>query len=265
MTAYRFIFTFSWLFAIRIRSPQYFSFLHIQASCTPAILLTLNAYIYLVAVLNGYVLEAAYGYLMTPVLTIVCGWLLLGERLSVNQWIGSFICLCSIVTYAIMTQTLPWFGIGISLPFALYLIWHKRQSTYSSLESLHHESLIMLMFPFLLLAFTWENSRQLAVAELTSTLGPIVALSGLVTIAPLALYVSAGTSLPVFYLGCYQFIAPIVSILVAVMLFDEQLTAAKAIVGTGLILALALASFPLENVVGRGPMRRRGRSRRRSR
>ena len=243
MTAYRFLFTFLWLFAVRLGSWKNFSLLLLRTSCVPALLLTVNAYIYLVAVLNGYVFEAAYGYLMTPILTIVFGWLLLNEKLSINQWTGSLIGLCSIVAYAIMTQTLPWFGFGIACPFAFYLIWHKVRRTSSSLEALHHESFIMLLLPCIYLAMTWNYSRPLAVAELTGALAPVIALSGLVAVAPLALYISAGTYLSTLSLGIYQFIAPIVAIIVAVILFGEQFTLAKAVVTSGLILGLALASL----------------------
>ena len=202
MTAYRFVFTFLLLLLIGILLRKSYTLHFLRQSLIPAGLLTINAYVYLVAVMGGHVLEAAYGYLMAPILTIVLGRLILLEPLSVNQWTGTIVCLAAIVFYAAMAYTLPWFGFGIALPFALYLIWHRQKGSLSSIEAL-------------------------------------------VTVVPLALYVNSCIGPSIIYLGAYQFIAPIVSALVAIFLFEETMTMAKAITGTGLLIGLAFVTLPI--------------------
>lgn len=256
MTAYRFIFTFLLLLVVGRVQRRQFSIAYLRHSFVPGSLLALNAYVYLFAVLNGHVLEAAYGYLLTPVLTIVCARLLLGVTYSAVQWAGAAICLGSVTFYALMIGTLPWFGIGIALPFALYLTWHRHRSTASSLEALRHESAIMLIFPILYLANAWEESQSAILAELISPQGLVIAASGLMTVAPLALFVSVCARLPAIHVGLYQFIAPIISALIAATLFGEELTSVKIGVGLGLMLGVAIAALPLSAKDNRHPVGR---------
>ena len=244
MTSYRFVFTFLLLACVSLLLKQRFSSQLLKSSFVPAILLSVNAYVYLVAVLHGYVLEAVYGYLITPVLTIALGGLMLRESLSSSQLAGSLICLSAIVLYAILNHTLPWFGIGIAFPFSLYLIWHRRRGTRSSIEALKHESLVMLILPMMLIASSWGEVHETVVIELGSWLGPVIAASGLMTVAPLAMYVSSSTGLPTVYLGIYQFLSPIISSAIAIALFGEPLTAAKIVTGIGLAVGLGVISFP---------------------
>ncbi len=245
MTAYRFVFTFLLLLLIGILLRKSYTLRFLRQSLIPAGLLTINAYVYLVAVMGGHVLEAAYGYLMAPILTIVLGRLILLEPLSVNQWTGTIVCLAAIVFYAAMAYTLPWFGFGIALPFALYLIWHRQKGSLSSIEALKHESLVMLIVPFSLFAFFGSELEALVLFELGGELGIVIVASGLVTVVPLALYVNSCIGLSIIYLGAYQFIAPIVSALVAIFLFEETMTMAKAITGTGLLIGLAFVTLPI--------------------
>lgn len=245
MTAYRFIFTFLLLFLASVALRRSYSIRLLRSSIFPAILLTANAYIYLVAVLQGHVLEAVYGYLMAPILTIILGRIILQERLSFEQWAGAGVCLAAITVYAGMTDILPWFGFGIAAPFAFYLIWHRRQDTPSSVEALKHESVVMLILPFLLLANIGREYEMLELFNSNIGLGFIIAASGLITVVPLVLYVNSCPKLSISYLGAYQFVAPIVSALLAIILFDETVTAAKAITGTGLFIGLVLVTFPI--------------------
>ena len=252
MTAYRFVFTFLLLAGVSLVLKKNFSPRFIRHSFVPAILLSANAYIYLFAVLHGYVLEAVYGYLITPILTIVIGSLILREPLSGNQTAGTFICLSAIILYATMTHTLPWFGIGIALPFALYLTWHRHRGTQSSIEALQHESVVMLILPMVLIAGSWETVHEAVVFEMGSWLGPIIAASGIMTVVPLALYVNSCPGLPTVYLGIYQFLAPVISSTIAITLFDEPVTTAKVVAGAVLAMGLGVALFSPGKILPHG-------------
>lgn len=69
--------------------------------------------------------------------------------------------------------------------------------------------------------------------------------SGLVTVTPLLLFVAACVTVRALHLGMCQFIAPILSTLVAVFVFGEALTPMKSFVGLALLVGLAVALFPI--------------------
>ena len=116
MTAYRFVFTFLVLAAVSLILKKHYSLRIFRYSLVPAMLLSVNAYVYLVAVLHGHVLEAVYGYLITPVLTIAIGGIVLREPLSVGQLTGTLICLVAIILYAAMSHTLPCLALALHCP-----------------------------------------------------------------------------------------------------------------------------------------------------
>jgi chloramphenicol-sensitive protein RarD len=248
MLAYRFIFTFVILLLVGFAQKKPVSLLTLKRSLIPAALLTINAYVYIVTVLTGHVLEAAYGYLITPILTILCGSVFFDERCTRAQASGIGVCIISIVYYAVAVGTLPWFGIGIALPFALYLTWHKFQQTQSSLDALRHESIIMLVLPIGYFTLLGAEGGKEVLHELAGSKGLVIAASGLVTVLPLAIFVGACSKLKTIYIGTYQFVAPMISAIVAILLFDHPLTAAKLSMGLGLALGMALAVLPFDKI-----------------
>lgn len=244
MLIYRVVFTFLLLTSFGLWYNKTFSGKLLKQAVIPALLITVNGYVYLVAIANGHAMEAAYAYLITPILTILCVRVFLGGSHTILQWAGIAVCFAVIVFYAVMTRTLPWYGLGIALPFALYITWHRYCNTQSSLDALRHEYLLLLVLPILYVAFNWHESTAIIAGEMTSPIGVLISLSGIVTVAPLALFIAASTTLPSIYIGLYQFVGPIISMLIAATLFGEHITNEKLVLAGGLIIGMALAVVP---------------------
>ncbi|HEY7747911.1 MAG TPA: EamA family transporter [Aestuariivirgaceae bacterium] len=244
MLIYRSLFTFLILTLLGLLRFQVFSFRKLRSSLVPALLLALNGYVYIVAVLNGQVIEAAYGYLITPILIILCGRVLLGEKLTGPQWLGVGLCFIAITYYATAMATLPWYGLGIALPFALYSTLHKKSRTVDAIGALRHEMVIMFALAAGFVVYFWNDMREEMMTELGGTSGLIVILSGPVTVLPLVLFLGVCSKLTALHLGIYQFISPILSSLIAVTLFDDPLSAPKLTTGTILVIGMAFAVLP---------------------
>lgn len=244
MLIYRILFTFLTLSILNLWQRKSFSRKRLASSVIPAILITINGYVYLLAIATGHAMEAAFAYFITPILTLLSIRIFLGGKYTLQQWVGTVFCIISVVYYGVATKILPWYGFGIALPFALYITWHRYAKTASSLEALRYEYSLLAAIPPVYFFLTWGESSAAVSFELTGSLSFLIALSGLVTLIPLALFVGASTALKPIFIGLYQFIGPIISMTVAMVLFGENLTIEKLILAGGLFAGMALAVIP---------------------
>jgi chloramphenicol-sensitive protein RarD len=67
--------------------------------------------------------------------------------------------------------------------------------------------------------------------------------SGFATVLPLIWFNMAAQKLPLSILGFFQYIAPCISFMLAVFLYDEQFTAGHAVIFSCIWIALGLVSF----------------------
>ena len=85
-----------------------------------AALISVNWVIYVYAVNNGHVVDAALGYFINPLVSIALGLLLFREKL--NRWqLGALvIAVAAVVVLTVNVGSPPVIGIGLALSFGLY-------------------------------------------------------------------------------------------------------------------------------------------------
>ena len=92
---------------------------------TSAVLIAANWLIYTWAVLNGHVLDTSLGYFINPLISIIFGIVLLGERLARAQWLAVGLATTGVAVIAIANGALPLVSLGVALSFALYGLVRK--------------------------------------------------------------------------------------------------------------------------------------------
>jgi len=199
-----------------------------------AILIAVNWAMYIWAVNNGRVVEAALGYYINPLVSVLLGVLVFRERLRVAQWIAVGLGAVAVVVIAVGGGAVPYIAIGLALSFATYGLVKKVVPLHPT-ESLTAEGLVLVV-P----AVTYLVVLQ---ATGTSTLtghgtGHVLLLltTGLVTVGPLLAFAAAARALPLSVLGLLQYLTPTVQFLLGVLYFDEQMPPARWI-GFGLVWA----------------------------
>lgn len=213
-----------------------------------AALVGLNWLAYLVAVLAGRTLEASYGYLIAPILTVVIGQAYFKETIQARQALGLIVCILAVTFDIVISKTIPYFGFLIALPFALYVLAHKRMEIHDPVASLRIETGILL--PFALLGLSLIRGDQVITTLETRTM-VLLPLLGLVTALPLVLFVRASVRLTPAQLGACQFIAPVASALVAVLLAEVEFSMQKIITFSGLAIGMGLTIFAKTNAVSK--------------
>jgi RarD protein len=109
-----------------------------------AVVITVNWGVYIYAVNSDHVVESALGYFINPLVSVLFGVLLLGERLRPLQWAAVGFGVLAVVVLALDYGRLPWIALSLAVSFGVYGLIKKRADVGSA-ESLTIETLVLLV------------------------------------------------------------------------------------------------------------------------
>ena len=230
------------LAAVRAALSNPASRLRLAASAT---LISVNWLIYVWAVNNGHVVDASLGYFINPLLNVVLGVYILGERLNRTQWSAVGLAAIGVVYLAVIVGRPPWIALSLAASFGLYGLIRKVVSV-DAVPGLATETL--LLSPFALAFLLWaEQHGTGALGHSSAGVNALLVGSGLVTALPLALFAYGARLIPLSTVGLLQYIGPTLQFLLGVLVFHEPFPRARAI-GFMLIWA-ALAIYAADSLL----------------
>ena len=202
-----------------------------------AVLIALNWFVYIWAVNNGHVVDASLGYFITPLVNVLLGRIVLGERPRPAQWTAIVIAALGVAWLGWQTGHLPWIGLALAATFGSYGL-AKKTAPLGALEGLALET--TLLFPFAVAALLWMSSQgQSAFADGDTQLRLLLLASGPLTALPLLLFAAGARRIPMTTLGLLQYISPTLQLLLGVLVFHEPF-GGPSLLGYGLIWSALL-------------------------
>ena len=209
-----------------------------------AVVVAINWVTYIYGVTSGQVVETSLGYFINPIVTVLLGVLVLGERLRPAQWTALGAAFVAVVVLTIENGSPPWIALILAFSFGAYGLL-KKTAGVGAVEGLAVETAVLLPVAAVYLAVLGASGAGTFGSE-----GPghmtLLAVSGLVTAVPLLLFGAAASRVPLTTLGVLQYLAPTMQFLLGVTLFDEPLPLVKLI---GFVLVwLGLALFTADLV-----------------
>lgn len=205
-----------------------------------AALISVNWGVYIWGVNSGHVVETSLGYFINPLVTILLGVLVLGERLRRMQWVAVGIATLAIVVITIDYGRLPWIALTLAASFGLYGLCKKRAGA-GAVDSLAVETGAQFLPAMAALAVIGMQGN-LAFGHHGAGNTLLLAGAGLVTAIPLLLFAAATRRLPLSVMGLLQYLTPVLQFLVGVCIRHEPVPASEYI-GFGLVwLALIVLS-----------------------
>lgn len=207
-------------------------------------LISINWLIYVYAVNNGHVVDAALGYFINPLVSIALGLLIFREKLNRWQFIALAIAVVAVVILTVQLGEPPLVGIGLALSFGLYGAVKKLVPTDPRV-SVGLEAAIATPF-----AVAYVVALQVTGGgTLTGHGGGHVALlvlAGVLTALPLLLFAAAAQRLPLVSLGLLFYVTPAMQLTWGVLVGNEPMPALRWM-GFALIW-LALLVFTVDAV-----------------
>jgi chloramphenicol-sensitive protein RarD len=227
-----------WSFAVVVvllalrRDRPWFRAVRSQPGAAPRLaaaggLITVNWLVYIWAVNDGHIVEAALGYYINPLITVALGIVVLGERLRRLQVVALGF---GVVAVAVLTAAYgrpPWIAFVLACSFGGYGFL-KKAVPVGAVTSLAVETLFLLpsaVAGLVVLEITGEA------AFLRGSAGRDVLLVslGVVTAVPLVLFGTAARRIPLSLLGLLQYLTPTLQLLCGVVVFHEPMPAERLI------------------------------------
>jgi chloramphenicol-sensitive protein RarD len=219
-----------------LRSPR--AVAAVGLSC---LLLSANWLTFIYAVQTDRILSTSLGYFINPLMSVLLGLAVLRERLSRAQSLAVCIAAAGVACQTWLHGELPWISLVLASAFGLYGLVRKLASA-TPLTGFGLETLGMAPFALGFLWLLWQRGDAV-MPEADTGMRWLVAGSGLLTAGPLVAFASAAKRLPLYALGMFQFVAPTLSFLLAVVFYGEAFTLGHMISFGCVWLALALFSW----------------------
>lgn len=204
-------------------------------------LIAANWMVYVWAVNNGRMLEASLGYYINPLINVLLGMLLLGERLRRMQWLAVLLAATGVAQQVWQVGSLPWVSLVLPLTFGFYGLIRKK-APVAALPGLVVETWMLVP-----LALAWLLFNPLAMSiqpQFWSTTEALwLAAAGPVTLVPLVCFNAAARHLPYTTLGFLQYLAPTLVLILAVLFYDEHLSTSTLITFAFIWTGLAVYSI----------------------
>lgn len=219
-----------------------------------ALFILINWQVYVYAALSGQVIEAALGYFINPIVTVLLGVFFLRERLRRLQWIAVGVSAIAVVVLAVNYGALPWVSLSLAFSFGLYGLIKKRVGqAVDAVGGLTLETVWLAPVAVVQLLIVGAGAGvTFGTISLAHTLALVSA--GAVTAIPLLFFAAAARRLPLVYMGLIQYVTPIIQFVVGAWLLGESMPPARWI-GFALIW-VALVILSVDLVVAGGRARR---------
>jgi len=218
-----------------------------------AVFISVNWGTYIWGVTHGHVVETSLGYFINPLVTVLAGVLVLGERLRPWQWAAVGFGAVAVVVLTVGYGRPPWIALTLAFSFGTYGLIKKYVGT-GAVESLAVETTVLLV-PALAYLVVLEAGGGGTMFDHGAGHAALLATGGVVTAIPLLAFGAAANRVPLSLLGLLQYLAPVLQLAVGVLLFGEHMPAVRWFGFTLVWLALAVLTWD-----GLRAARRRGRA-----
>ncbi len=198
-----------------------------------------NWLIFVWAVTHDRIMDTSLGYFINPLVNVLLGLLFFGDRLRPYQWLALALAASATVYLGVQIGQAPWIALTLAFSFGFYGLLRKKLEV-RPMTGLLWETLLLLpvALVYLLLyapLFEFKYSQQ--------ALWSLLVLSGLVTILPLIGFNVAAKRLTLSIMGFLQYIAPSISFVLAVLLYDEPFDEVRRVAFAGIWLALLILTL----------------------
>jgi chloramphenicol-sensitive protein RarD len=191
------------------------------------LLLAVNWLLFVWAVSNEQILATSLGYFIGPLVNVVLGFLFLRERLRPLETGAVLVAALGTAYLTWYLGVAPWISLGIAFSFGAYGLIRKKLDV-GPMIGLFWEGMI-LSVPAIAYLVWLDSHGGLAFGHVSSNLDWLLAFAGLVTILPLIWFNVAARKMSLSTLGFFQYIAPSLTFLLAVFIYNEVFNQGHAV------------------------------------
>ena len=192
-----------------------------------ATLISINWGFYVWAIGAGQALDAALGYYINPLFSIVMGGVLLKERISPLQKLAVGLAALAVVIMTVDLGRLPVVAIALMVSWGFYA-YFKKQLPIGPNQGFALEVLLLTPFALAYIAYLLATGSGHFLMGHTFDTTMLIGC-GFVTAVPLMFYANGAKGLRLSTIGLMQYLTPTMVLLTAVFVFNEPFGKAQMI------------------------------------
>ncbi len=187
------------------------------------LLIYVNWQVFLLGILTGHVIEGSLGYFINPIVTVLLGVLVLGEKLRTAQWVAIAFAALAVVVIIVAYGSFPWIALTLAASFGTYgLVKKQIGPSVDAISGLTLESLWLTPIAIVQLIVV-ASTTGLVFGTQGGGHTALVTLAGVVTAVPLLLFAAGARRAPLTVIGLLQFVAPIMQFLTGWWILGEPM------------------------------------------
>jgi chloramphenicol-sensitive protein RarD len=192
-----------------------------------SLLISCNWMIFIWAINNERMLDASLGYFINPIINVLLGMIFLNESLSRIKWIAVGLASIGVLVQIFALGALPWVSLVLPISFAFYGLVRKKIKV-EALTGLFIETLLVAPIAlYYLIAIA--DSEYSHMFNNNLSLNFWLMFAGIVTALPLIFFGQATLRLKLSTLGFFQYLAPSLLFVFAVVFYGEHLSLNKIV------------------------------------
>lgn len=186
-----------------------------------ALLISVNWFVFIWAVGSGQTTEASLGYFLFPLVAVLGGRVLFGERLSRLQMLAVGLAAFAVMILTLGLGVLPWIALILGCSFGLYGII-KKSLDIGPVISVTAEVVLLAPIALAIILTSPSGTAGLGGAGQGAVQDTaLLVFSGVLTATPLILFSYAARRAPLSTIGLVQYLNPTLQFFCAVVIFAE--------------------------------------------
>jgi len=207
--------------------------------CCSGLLIGFNWFIYIWAVNTEHVVETSLGYYITPMVNVLLGFLLLGEKFNRLQ-LMAILCALAGVSYSLLAYgDLPLFALTLAFTFAFYG-YARKKIQVAPIPGLLVETGVLVIPALGYVVYRQLFCESLFLSQLNTTFWLVGA--GVATSLPLLWFAAAARNLKLSTIGILQYLAPTIAFVLGIFVYREPFDWHSAITFTLIWLGVFIYS-----------------------
>ncbi len=204
-----------WTSVIRLSAKEY---LYLFAS---AVCLAVNWLAFIIAISEDKIVETSLGYFINPLVSIFLGWIFLRERLTRLQWCAVLVAIAGVSWELYIDKLIPVYGLSLAISFGIYGLLRKQVNLPAAAGLLVECCFLLPLVLLYVLLFSHASEIR------TQMEFGLLMFGGVMTVIPLLFFTAATTRLPLVVLGVLQYLAPSLSLIIAIWTYDEPVSSSR--------------------------------------
>lgn len=209
-----------------------------------AALVTVNWLVYVYAIGAGHTVDAALGYYINPLISVVIAAVVLKEELRPAQVVAIGLAVVAVAILAWDAGGLPWISLTLATTWGFYALFRKTLPLGPN-QGFFLEVLILTLPALGYIVYLEAVGEGHFVARAGLHDPWLLAFAGVATAVPLMIYANAAKLLKLSTIGIMQYIAPSFVFLIAVFVFREPFGTTKLVAFCFIWAALVVYSVSM--------------------